>query len=49
MVGTGQRLRIGRDVAGSFLFVVLRAAVHGGAMTGVITGLTHALGVGIMQ
>jgi len=38
---------LGAMSPGPSLFVVLRAAVHGGAMTGVITGLTHALGVGI--
>ena len=38
---------LGAMSPGPSLFVVLRAAVHGGAMTGVITGLTHAFGVGI--
>lgn len=38
---------LGAMSPGPSLFVVLRAAVHGGRASGVITGVTHALGVAI--
>ncbi len=38
---------LGAMSPGPSLFVVLRAAIHGGRGSGVVTGLSHALGVAI--
>lgn len=38
---------LGAVSPGPSLFVIIRAAVHGGRLTGVLTGIVHALAVGI--